>query len=270
MINMKLRIIVMITVLVYLSGCKTTDSSIMYEGSSDFQSSHNTKFLLVPSSTVKSTLKKYSTWAEGVHAGDPIASKKSAKDIEIESYIMVSLANRGWFPATNDFNDADAVTSGSLLMIVWDFTEHFNTANKQVSSPVFGQTGSNTYTSGTVNTSGSGANYNQNTYSVPTYGITGYNSSTVKETVSYHKLHLSGVSLPTAANGSFEFTAVRQNNPSVGYLRSVATILSSCYDAIGERTAGEIITVSADPYGEDVENLISFGEKVYDINKFNK
>jgi hypothetical protein len=242
----------------------------MYGGSSDFQSSRNTKFLLVPSSTVKSTLKKYSTWAEGVHAGDPIASKKSAKDIEIESYITASLSDRGWTLASSDFDDDDAIAGGNLILIVWDFSEHFIAADKQVSSPVFGQTGSNTYTSGTVNTTGFGANYNQNTYSVPTYGITGYNSRTVKETVSYHRLQLSGMSLPTAANGSFEFTAVRENNPSVGYLRSVATIMSSCNEAIGERTAGEMITVNADPYGQDVETLISWGELVYDINIFNK
>ena len=164
----------------------------------------------------------------------------------------------------------DNFDSGNLLMIVWDFTEHFITADKQVSSPVFGQTGSNTYTTGTVNTTGFGAKYNQNTYSVPTYGITGYNRSTVKETVPYHRLHLEGVRIPTETKDTFEFTAVRQNNPSVGYLRSIATILSSCYEAIGERTAGETITVNADPYGQDVETLISWGELVYGLDKINK
>ena len=261
----------MITVLIYFVGCETTNSYISYQSSSDFQPSENTKYLLVPLSNVNETLKKYSTWMEAVYAGDPIATKKSAKDVEIESYITASLANRGWELATNESVDFEmAYASGNLLMIIWDFTEHFNTSEKQVSSPVYGQTGNNTYTSGTVNTTGFGANYSQNTYSTPTYGITGYDKRSVEYTTSHHRLQIGGMRLPDKGNGSFEFTAVRQNKPNVGYLRSIATILSSCNNFIGERSAGEIIRVNADPYGQGTENLIATGELVYNIYKYNK
>lgn len=265
---MKMKHIFMITALMFFAGCKTTEPYIFYNCSSDFQPSHNTKFLLIPSSNLTNALKKYSTFGEALKAGDPTATKKSPKDLEIEAYIMAALMSRGWLPLHSQTTDSElemAFNSGNLLYIVWDFEQHFHNTEKQVFSPVYGQNGSNTYTSGTVNATSFGANYNQNTYSIPTYGITGYDSNSVKEIKSYHKLQIAAQRVPD--NGSFELTVVRWNEPNVGYLRSVATMMSSCYDLIGDRTSGESIEISADPYSQDTENFIMRGELVYNEMK---